>query len=278
MYEAHWNLQSRPFENRYDPAFYYPSESHQAAALKLRYAIENRRAATLLSSVSGMGKSLLIHHLQTQMEEWATPFIEISYPVMEANQLLRYIARQLTGNSDSNVSSDSGLAIEAIATKLRSNAETGRQTVLIVDEAHVLEQIGLLEPLRMLLNLAVNIGQGESAMTLVLCGQPTLLAHVQRNAPLDERVAVRCVLNRFGLDETMAYIGHRVRTAGGVVEEIFESSALEHIFHLTQGVPRRINRLCDLALMVGFAEDAQSIGYELIDNVQNELATPILMD
>jgi general secretion pathway protein A len=278
MYEAHWNLQTRPFENRYDQSFYYPSESHQAAALKLRYAIENRRAATLLSSVSGMGKSLLIHHLQSQMEEWATPFIEISYPVMEANQLLRYIARQLTGDGDNNLAADSGVAIQAISTKLRSNAETGRQTVLIVDEAHVLEQLGLLEPLRMLLNLAVNIGQGESALTLVLCGQPTLLAHVQRNAPLDERVAVRCVLNRFGLDETMAYIGHRIRTAGGVVETIFESSALEHVFHLTQGVPRRINRLCDLALMVGFAEEAHIIGYELIDNVQNELATPTLVD
>jgi general secretion pathway protein A len=278
MYEAHWNLTARPFENRYDAAFYYPSDLHQAAALKLRYAIENRRAAAILSSTSGMGKSLLIQHLQSQVEEWATPFIEVAYPIMQPDQLLSYIARQLTGTTDAAESSDARSAIESIQAQLKLNAEQNRQVVLVVDEAHVLEQIGLLEPLRMLLNLAVQVGQGESALTLVLCGQPTLLAHVQRNNPLDERIAVRCVLNRFGLDETMAYIGHRVRTAGGNAEDIFEIQALEHIHHLTQGVPRRINRLCDLALMVGFAEETSHISYDLIDNVQNELTTPSLVD
>ena len=59
MYESYWRLTRKPFENAADPRFYYPAESHQAALLKLRYAIENRRGAALLAGPSGSGKTLL---------------------------------------------------------------------------------------------------------------------------------------------------------------------------------------------------------------------------
>ena len=59
MYETYWQLSQKPFENVTDARFYYPSESHQAALLKLRYAIENRRGAALLAGPSGCGKTLL---------------------------------------------------------------------------------------------------------------------------------------------------------------------------------------------------------------------------
>ena len=58
MYETYWRLTQKPFENAADPRFYYPAESHQAALLKLRYAIENRRGAALLAGPSGSGKTL----------------------------------------------------------------------------------------------------------------------------------------------------------------------------------------------------------------------------
>ena len=60
MYESHWNLNASPFDNRFDSEFYYPSESHQAALLKLMYSIETRRSAALLCGDSGMGKSMLV--------------------------------------------------------------------------------------------------------------------------------------------------------------------------------------------------------------------------
>ena len=133
----------------------------------------------------------------------------------------------------------------------------------------------MLEPLRLLLNVAAAESMGEAAWTLVLVGQPTLLSHVERYQPLDERLGVKCMLNRFSLEETIAYIQHRLRCVGGDAEDIFDYASLERIHMLTQGIPRRINRLCDLALMVGYAEDRRLLDVDVIDNVHGDLASPV---
>ena len=73
MYETYWRLKQKPFENAADPRFYYPAESHQAALLKLRYAIENRRGAGLLAGPSGSGKTLVTTMLRGMLGEQFRP-------------------------------------------------------------------------------------------------------------------------------------------------------------------------------------------------------------
>jgi general secretion pathway protein A len=43
------------------------------------------------------------------------------------------------------------------------------------------------------------------------------------------------------------------------------------IFELTAGIPRRINRLCDFALLVGFANQSERILANQIENVHGEI-------
>lgn len=283
MYEAHWKLTERPFENRVDNKFYYPAETHHAALLKLHYAIENRRAAAVLCGPGGMGKSLLVEALQRQLSEACRPISHVVFPAMNAPQMVRYLVEQigvprpseeqeLTATGGRDMASDV-LAFERF---LRQNLDKQRHAVIVVDEAHLLEQYDLLEPLRLLLNLAAADSGGEAAWTLVLVGQPMLLTHVERYHALDERLGVKCMLNRFQPEETNAYIQHRLRTAGADAEDVFDYPALERIHSLTQGIPRRINRLCDLALMVGYAEDRALIDTEVIENVHADLAAPNL--
>jgi general secretion pathway protein A len=281
MYESHWKLSERPFENRIDSKFYYPAETHQAALLKLHYAIENRRAAAVLCGPGGMGKSLLVEALQRQLSESFRPISHIVFPAMNAPQMVRYLVEQLgaknaTPEQPAETVSPHDMAADVLAFErfLRHNLERKRHAVVVIDEAHLLEQYDLLEPLRLLLNLAAADSGGEAAWTLVLVGQPTLLTHVERYHALDERMGVKCMLNRLLPEETTAYIQHRLRSVGADSEDIFDYPALERIHSLTQGVPRRINRLCDLALMVGYAEDRTMINVEVIDNVHGDLAAP----
>ena len=279
MYEAHWKLSERPFENRIDHRFYYPAETHQAALLKLHYAIENRRAAAVMCGPGGMGKSLLIDALQRQLPDAHRPFCHLVFPAMNGPQMVRYLVDRLAASEQAEAAVAAGeprdMASDLVALErmLRDNLKKGQHAVVVVDEAHLLEQYDLLEPLRLLLNLAAAGSGGESAWTLVLVGQPTLLSHVERYHALDERLGVKCMLNRFLPEETTAYIQHRLRSAGADAEDIFEFDALERIHSLTQGIPRRINRLCDLALMVGYAEDRTRLSVDVIDNVHSDLAT-----
>ncbi len=198
MYEEYWKLKARPFENRCDSRYYYPAETHQAALLKLHYAIENRRADALLCGPGGMGKSLVVSALQRQLSDTFRPVVNIVFPALDGAQLIRHLVDQIDGNSrEAGVVRETADDLARFERFLRANLDAKRHAVLIVDEAHLLEQNNLLEPLRLLLNVCASESSGEAAWTLVLVGQPTLLSHVERYAPLDERLSVKCMLNRF---------------------------------------------------------------------------------
>lgn len=273
MYQSHWGLQSRPFDSRPEASFYYPSESHQAALLKMHYAIESRRSVAVLCGEPGLGKSMLLDAVFSQLPEFIAPTVRVVYPAMPPEQLLRYIARQIAPQETSDSFGGIGHSIETIERILRHNVSDNQHAVIAIDEAHLLENCGSLEPLRLLLNLATELAESETAMTLVLSGSPILLSHLARHTALEDRVAVRCVLDRFSGEETAAYIQHRLVTAGWNKPSMFDEEAISMIQELTLGVPRRINRLCDLALMVAYAQDKPRIDAITIENANSELTS-----
>ena len=266
MYEAHWQLAAKPFENNSDPRFYYHGESHQGALLKLRYAIENKREAALLAGPSGLGKTLLITTMARMLPEHCRPIVHLVFPQMPPEQLLAYLADELSGEV-SESASPVDRSIRRIQSQLTENATAQRHAVIVVDEAHVLRETGGLETLRLLLNLQTN---GSPAMTLVLVGHTLLLPTLERLPELDERLGVKCLLRRFTQEETMAYVSHRL-TAAGAKRAIFDTSALEAVHQLSHGVARQINRLCDLALLIGFADERTGLSAEQIEAVADEL-------
>jgi type II secretory pathway predicted ATPase ExeA len=269
MYESHWNLKLKPFENNHDPSFYYPSEPHQGAMLKLRYVIENRRGAALLSGPAGVGKSMLIRSLFRVLPESIAPRTHIVFPRMPGDQLLSYIADELTGRAPSDQAATARQSVRRIQTALTENAEAGRHAVLALDESQVLLDPDSLELVRLLLNFETESGPG---MTLVLVGQGTMLPAIERVPSLEERLAVKCILRSFTLEETASYIGQRMQVAGGA-HTIFTNDAMDAIHCLSGGIPRRINRLCELALLVGYAEQRESIDVEQIQGASEELIT-----
>jgi general secretion pathway protein A len=109
-------------------------------------------------------------------------------------------------------------------------------------------------------------------LSLLLVGGPGILSAVERRPAWEERVALKTLLGAFGPDETAAYVQHRLQTAGAT-RAIFDDSALETIHRLSHGVPRAINRLCDLALLIGYAEGLPTLTAEQIDSVCGELIT-----
>lgn len=268
MYEAHWQLAARPFESTHDPLFHYPGEAQQGALLKLRYALENRRGGMLLAGEPGLGKTLVAQLLFKQLPEQFSPRVHVVFPQMPADQLLAYLAGRLTGSNLASVPTiDQSLV--RIETRLAENAEAGRHAVVVIDEAHVLRETRALETIRLLLNLEHD---GRPPISFLLVGQTSLLVAVERMPGLEERLAVKCLLRPLTVDETFGYVQHRL-AAAGAVRPIFTDAALDAIHQLTLGVPRKINRLCDLALLVGYAEELAHIGPEQVESISLELAT-----
>jgi general secretion pathway protein A len=271
MYESYWHLKQKPFENSADPRFYFSAESHQAALLKLRYAIENGRGGALLAGGSGTGKTLLVGLLPHIVGEQFRPFAHLVFPQMPTAELLAYLAEELDGSKGTSPNGAVQESIQRIERFLAENTKQGRHAVVAVDEAHLIDDARSLEALRLLLNFESG---GRPGLTLLLVGQTALLPTLERTPQLDERLAVKCLLRRFSEQETAEYVAHRLKVAGAV-QPIFTPDSLPVIHRLTHGVARQINRLCDLALLIGFAEERHTIDAAQLEAVCQELVAVV---
>lgn len=267
MYLDYWQLETRPFEPATDRAAFYPCEAHQGAMLKLRYGIENQRGLALLAGPAGCGKTLLVNLLRQELPEENRPFVHLVFPQMSTRDLLAYLADELGAPPVEPARGTIDESVRRLETTLGENARQGRHALVAVDEAHLLEDTGALETLRLLVNFE---HEGRPTLTLLLVGQPALLAAVARLPGLDERIGVKTLLRPFTPDETASYLQHRLQAAGAS-RDLFSIEAVEAIHYLSHGLPRQINRLADLALVVGYAEELPQIDAAQIDAVSAEL-------
>jgi len=269
MYLDYWQLATKPFEPSADPATFYSCEAHEGALLKLRYAIENRRGAALLAGPAGVGKTMLTALLRADLPPEFRPQVHLIFPQMSSRDLLVYLAEQIGAPPADPPRHTVEESVRRLEFYLTQNAREGRHAVVVIDEAHLLEDCGALETLRLLLNFEV---EGRPALTLLLVGQMNLVPAADRLPSLEERISVKTLLRAFSAEETAAYVRHRM-TAAGATRDIFMPDALEALHYLTHGTPRQINRLGDLALLVGFADRLPQLTAEQIEAVSEELIT-----
>ncbi len=268
MYSSYWQLHEKPFEPGADVRFYYPSESHQAALLKLRYALENQHGAALLAGAAGTGKTALVATLGGSIGDNVRPIARIVFPQMPAAELLTYAADQFENTQTSNEPFSTQRAVARLEKFLTNNAEQGRQALLVIDEAHTIDDPTVWEALRMLLNFE---REGRPCLSLLLSGQTSLIPAMGRMPHWEQRLSTTCMLRALTSEETASYVERRLQVAGAK-RTIIESEAYGVLHELTQGIPRLINRLCDLALLIGFAEERKTLGADHFLSVGQELA------
>src|SRR5688500_18089393 len=185
MYLEYWQLRSKPFEPAADAHFYYPCEGHQAALFKLRYAMENHRGAAVLAGPAGSGKTLLTQMLQQQLGEQFAPCVRLVFPQMGASELLAYLADELGAPSSASPRYTVDESVRRLQSFLADNTTQGRHAVVVIDEAHLLEDEHAWDAIRLLL----NFGSGtHPALTFLLAGQPSLLTQMERRPQLDARL------------------------------------------------------------------------------------------
>lgn len=257
MYEAYWGLTKAPFQNVPDPEFFCPLPAHQEILEKLFYVVHAAKGGALLTGEVGCGKSMMSRVFVVQLEEERYDVGLVINPSVPSDELLGEIAVQL---GLSPPSSQRSTLFRSLNEHLLSNAQAGRATVLIIDEAHTIKEETVFEDLRMLLNFQLN---DRNLLTLILLGLPELREVVAQQKALDQRLALRLNLTHLSELETAFYIDFRLKKAGAT-RPIFSSEAIKVVHREAGGIPRNINNLCDLCLFEGSKKKAKEVDAALV--------------
>lgn len=264
MYEEYWGLREKPFQNTPDPRFLYYSLEHEEALTRLTYTVKEGLGAAMLAGVFGCGKTLIGQALMEELGEGHN-IAFVTNPNLNHVELLREIAYQL--GTKENLPREKTDLMHLLNDILRNNMNDGKKTVVVIDEAHIIEDRMVFEELRFLLNLQLR---DRFLLTLILMGQPELEEKITANKQLSQRIAMKYRLDRLSEDETHGYVVHRLKVAGRT-EPVFSPEAMKLIFKAAGGIPRRINHLCEMSLLIGFGTLVDKIGEAIVQEAAKDL-------
>lgn len=265
MYLEHWGLTDLPFENTPDPRFFYESEKHVEALSRFQYLVRERKACGVLTGVYGCGKTLVLHALMKSMESEGCKFSTVTNPRLDDLGLLRMILHSFRKGDIPAGKADVLMEMERT---IRQVADDGKHSVIVIDEAHAIENEMVFEELRLLLNFQTET---RFLVTLLLVGQPELKARVESNKQLNQRVSLRFHLGPFDAKDTGKYIEHRMQVAGRDSSDIFKPDTVEMVHKHSGGIPRWINQICHFSLLIGFSKGAREITSGIIQEATQDL-------
>lgn len=263
MYQRFYGLRELPFELTSNPRYLFYTAGHREALSNLQYGLSAAKAVTVLIGEAGTGKTTLLHAALGSELCRNVQCVYVNNPALTRAEFIQSLARWFGLSSDAAVSKSTLLA--ELEPLLRDRLERGVTTALVVDEAQSLSP-KLLEEMRLLANIETPT---RKLLPLVLAGQPELSARL--NEPglrqLKQRIALRCELSPFTLDETAAYMARRITTAGGSALKLFSREAVMLIHEYSRGIARTVNVLCDNALLNGMALGRQPVGQDIVLDV-----------
>ena len=264
MYLEYWGLKEFPFENVPNPKFMYYSEEFEEALIRLLYAVDRKKGTVLLTGEVGCGKTTLSRVFIQRLSEGRSDISLITNPSLDPYDFLKEILHQFGLNLGS-VSSKSDL-LNMLNMRLLENVRADRNSILIIDEAQVISK-ETFEEVRLLLNFQMN---DRFLLTLILIGQPELRDIIKDIKQLDQRIAIKYHLSPLSAGDSARYILTRLKVAGAS-RRIFASGAFDEIYQHSLGIPRKINNICDMSLMVGFADKTKMVDADVVRNVIKDL-------
>lgn len=271
MYEGYWGLREKPFRKTPDPRFLFLNETYEEAFERLLFAVEEMELALLTGEV-GSGKTLLTRALVDSVgERYETGMI--LNPRLPPRQFLRTAALEL-GIAEPRFHAND--LLDQIRERLLALDEQGRSALLVVDEAHLIPGKPTFEEIRLLTNFQLD---DRNLIAIVLVGQPELRERLRHRTyrAVTQRVGVSFRLKPLDVEDTRAYLAHRLGVAGAE-GRVFSEGAVRLLHAASGGVPRLLNHLATQALVEGMARgigevDEASVRAVVEDDFATEAAS-----
>ncbi|HET9646351.1 MAG TPA: XrtA/PEP-CTERM system-associated ATPase [Burkholderiaceae bacterium] len=270
MYEAHYGLSTKPFQLNPDPSFYFDSKQHRRAKAYLEYGVMCNEGFIVITGEIGAGKTTILGGLLKNLNRNDVVVGQLVTTQLDAEDTLRMVGAAFGFRVQGLAKSELLITLEAF---LINQASQGKRCLLIVDEAQNLTPRAV-EELRMISNYQLGT---QSLLQSFLVGQPEFREILQRREmeQFRQRVAATCHIGPLDLEDTQAYIQHRLKTAGATDKPTFEAGAFDAIFNASQGVPRRINSICDRLLLLGYLNGRTHLSVEDVNEVVREFAREV---
>ncbi|MCA9148292.1 MAG: AAA family ATPase [Planctomycetales bacterium] len=262
MHIDYWGLDHSPFASQLDPSDYYPSAVHEEALARLDFLIANGRRLGFLFGASGTGKSLVLEVATRQLRRAGSHVIKINAVGLSANELIWKLANGLGHLVPPNANVVD--CWSGISDRLIANRYQRMPTVIMVDDADeaggdvhaALSRLALIDP------------HPDAQITIVLSAQRQRSAAF--GSKLNDLCELRIDIEPWDLDESANYLNEMLSRVG-VNDRIFMPDAVDLLFDLSHGVPRRLRQLAELSLLAGAAEELHQIPAAVVDSVYRGL-------
>jgi general secretion pathway protein A len=262
MYLDYWNLKEPPFQNVADARFAYMCPQHHEGLARLVYLVQNRKLGGVLTGPYGVGKTMVLELLSQEVQkDPSSRYIHIDYHPSSTMGIARQLAALMGITDQVGELKEPG----DLLTFLRMESERLGHTTLVIDEAQIIKNAEVYHFLHLLMNLTIRNKEGyktEPAFTLILSGYNDMNILLREDESMCQRLQMVWNLDPLNEDQILEYIQHRIRIAGGDIW-IFEKEAIAEIAQ-HHHIPRRINNICDVALMLGYASNQRAIGKDIV--------------
>jgi len=263
MYESHWGLRAAPFRACLDPGLFYESPTHEEALARLHFLVDQRRRLGLLLGDAGSGKSLLFEVFAGQLRRSGSAVVKMSLLGVRPAEMLWQSIADLGGGAERDDSI--GRLWQALTDRLIEHRYQRLDTVFLLDDADRANR----DVLSQLARLVKFDRLPEARLTVVLAGRPRGIGSL--GADVLEMAELRIDVERWEQSDTENYVKQSLARAGANVP-VFADQALARLQQLSDGVPRRVSQLADLALLAGAGRAVEQIDADLVDSVYQELA------
>ncbi len=261
MYARHWGLVDIPFQSTVDRRWFYEGPSHEEALARLLFLVEQHRRLGLLIGAAGTGKTMLLSVLQRSAAQAQTEVVDVNVAGRSGNEVVWELAAKLRLNPRSDETP--AMLWRKIEETLIGNQLARAQTLLVFDHFEWADRDCQKAVARL-----VHLNTQAPAWTTIVAAvrQHSVRECCELFRPL---VDLTIDVPAFNHDESRDYV-ISLLTRAGRREPLFTDSALDRLHELSGGVPRELNRLCDMSLLAAMSAGAAAVTADIVSSFAEE--------